>query len=87
MRIVTWNLRGVGYDNKNRMIKNLLKEEDIELVGLVDTKHSEFSPYDIHSCWAQESVDFIHKPAHDRSGGLIISWKKESFKCSKCTKT
>ena len=49
MRIATWNVRGLGSENKKRMVKNLIREESIELIGLVETKHADFSKWDVRS--------------------------------------
>jgi len=43
MRVASWNIRGWGTEGKKTMVKNLIKEECIELIGLVETKHFDVS--------------------------------------------
>ena len=41
MKIASWNIRGFGAERKKSMIKSLIKEEMLDLIGLVETKHNE----------------------------------------------
>ena len=68
------------------MVQNLIREENIELIGQVETNHSQLSQWDIQSCWGQHVADFIQEPAYEGSGGLIISCRKDSFIYSRCIK-
>ena len=79
MRIATWNIRGWGAEGKKNTVKNLIKEESIELIGLVETKHSEVSQWDMLKCWGKQDIDWVHIPASNSSGGLILMWQKEAF--------
>jgi len=40
MKIATWNIRGIGSIEKKNTVKTLIKAESIDLLGLVETKHS-----------------------------------------------
>jgi len=79
MRIATWNIRGWGSKGKKNTVKNLIKEESIELIGLVETKHSDVSQWDMMRCWGKQDTDWVHIPATNSSRGLILTWHKESF--------
>ena len=43
MRIATWNIRDLGGEGKKNTVKNLIKEEIIDLIGLVETKYFDVS--------------------------------------------
>ena len=47
MRVATWNIRGFGDDKKKCMIKNLIKEENLNLISLVETKHTEVTQWEV----------------------------------------
>jgi len=51
MKIASWNVRGLGAEGKKIMIKSIIKEELLDLIGLVETKHNELSEWDMRKCW------------------------------------
>jgi len=62
MRIAVWNIRGWGAEGKKSIVKNLIKEECIELMGLVETKHSEVLQWDMLKCWSRQDAEWVHIP-------------------------
>ena len=80
MRSAVWNVRGVGSTCKKRMVKTLLKEESIKIIGLIETKHSNISAKDMEQYWGNQDCEWLHIPAEEGgSGGIILTWIKESF--------
>jgi len=79
MKIATWNVRGIGSDRKRSMVKNLIKREHLDLIGITKTKHSTLSHWDIVKLWGHQTVDDVHVLVNDGLGRLIISWHKDSF--------
>ena len=73
MRIAAWNIRGFGAQNKKSMINCLIKENYLDLVGFVETKHAELSQWDMVRCWGHQSSQYIHNSAVEGSGGIIVS--------------
>ena len=65
----TWNVRGIGTDNKRYMVKNLIKKDHLDLIGLTETKHSNFSHWDTVKLWGHQTGDYVHVPVIDGSGG------------------
>jgi len=45
----------------------------------VETKHSEISQWDVMKVWGQQNVEWIHLPATNGSGGIIVTWHKDAF--------
>ena len=79
MRLASWNIRGFGDDKKKSMIKSLIKEEKLDLIGLVETKHNTLTEWDMFRCWGHQGSEFMHIIAVNGSGGLILSWHKDIF--------
>jgi len=84
MRIAIWNIRGFGAHNKKSMIKCLIKEDYLDLVGLVETKHAELSQWDIGKCWGHQGSQHMHITAVEGSSGIIVSWHQDSFTLINC---
>ena len=80
MKIASWNVRGWGTEGKKTMVKNFIMGEEIDIIGLVETKHAEVSQWDIRKCWAKQDAEWVHAPAINGSGGLIVSWHKDASK-------
>ena len=80
MRVATWNIRGLGTAEKKATVRRLLKDEHIDLLGLVETKHMDITIWDIRKMWGQQSTEWVHSPAVNGSGGLLVAWNSDSFK-------
>jgi len=50
MKIAVWNIRGIGSSSKKNMIRSLIREKAIDIIGLVESKHNELSVHDINNC-------------------------------------
>jgi len=80
MTIAVWNIRGIGSRTKKDMIKSLITQERIDIMGLVESKHNDISAQDMYSCWGNQDIDWLNVPAEEGgSGGMILAWTKESF--------
>jgi len=66
------------------MINYLIREEHLDLVGLVETKHAVLSQWDIVRCWGHQSSQYIHNTAVEGSGGIIVTWLQDSFSLTNC---
>jgi len=81
MKIGSWNIRGFGADNKKCMIKDIIRAERLDFIGLMETKHTEVTQWDLHKCWGQIRSDYPHVTAKN-SEGLIATWRQDSFTLS-----
>jgi len=80
MKIAVWNIRGIGSSSKKNMIRSLIREKAIDIIGLVESKHNELSVHDINNCWGYQDVEWIQVPAGEGgSGGMILSGNKDAF--------
>ena len=80
MTVAVWNVRGIGSRAKKSMVRSLIIQERIDIIGLVESKHSDITLQDMHSCWGNRDVDWLQVPAEEGgAGGLILAWLKESF--------
>ena len=80
MKIAVWNIRGLGSVEKKVTVRKLIKDEHIDMMGLVETKHSDFSLWDIRKIWGNQDVGWVHSSAVNGSGGLVVFWHHDAFK-------
>jgi len=79
MKVATWNVRGFGNDQKKSMVKRLIRSEKIELIGLTETKAQEINAWDLRKCWGNCNADWEQISARQNSGGILVTWKQQSF--------
>ncbi|XP_020680560.1 uncharacterized protein LOC110098167 [Dendrobium catenatum] len=71
-----WNCRGARKKHTSNYLRHLVGDNEVLFVGLLETKIEVFARADadklIGSGW-----DFVHRPATDRSRGILILWQKD----------
>jgi len=73
LKIITWNIRGIGSDSKRRSIKNRILLEKPDMIILQETKCSEINLQNfIQKSWKKARA--IATDAKGNSGGLAIIW-------------
>jgi len=79
MKIATWNIRGFGTDTKKGVISNIIRKENLNIIGLTETKHEDVTQWDMKKCWGNQNVEWRHVTARQQSGGLILTWRQDVF--------
>lgn len=51
MKLTTWNIRGLGSKRKQRNLNNRIKEENLDMVFIQETKCSIDKLWKIHNKW------------------------------------
>jgi len=79
LRLGSWNIRGFGAENKKSMIKDLIRSEKLDMLGLIETKHNEIAQWELTKCWGKVQAEYTDVNAKGNSGGLIVTWNRETF--------
>ncbi|TYJ44819.1 hypothetical protein E1A91_A02G010600v1 [Gossypium mustelinum] len=79
MKIVSWNIRGLGTNGKVEVINRLVKIQGANVCFLQETKLVNVSEVFVRRIWGDDNFDFRFVAAVGRSGGLITIWDKSSF--------
>lgn len=80
MKVITWNVRGIGIREKCGAIRRFIKKNKTDLLMLQETKKEELSPSIIRELWGLQEVDWFSKPSVGVSGGLLTIWNPAIFK-------
>lgn len=69
MRILIWNIRGLGNEARKKQLKEVMKERDVDIIALQETKRECFTDREFNSF--QGSKDFVWgwKSARGSAGG------------------
>ena len=80
MKIISWNVRGLGSRNKRRMVKDFLKTENPDVVMIQETKKEICDRRFVGSVWTARNKDWVALPASGASGGILIIWDSKNLR-------
>ncbi|XP_028125261.1 uncharacterized protein LOC114322196 [Camellia sinensis] len=84
MKLLSWNIRGIGRPAKRRKIRKLLLDKTIDMVLLQETKQSSTNILWVKSIWPRDKFEFMAVDAEGLAGGLICIWDPDFFHLSDC---
>jgi len=74
MKLISWNVRGLGGAGKRREVSHLVKEHQPFLLCIQDTKLPVVDAFVCKSIWGDGKVDYSYQPSVGASGGLVTLW-------------
>ncbi|RVX04307.1 Beta-arabinofuranosyltransferase RAY1 [Vitis vinifera] len=80
MKIISWNVRGLGSRNKRRMVKDFLRSENPDVVMIQETKKEICDRRFVGSVWTARNKDWVALPASGASGGILIIWDSKNLR-------
>ncbi|RVW25917.1 hypothetical protein CK203_095963 [Vitis vinifera] len=79
MKIISWNVRGLGSSNKRRVIKDFLRLENPDVVMIQETKKEKCDRRLVGSVWTVRNKDWVILPACGASGGILFIWDSKKL--------
>lgn len=76
LKIVSWNVRGM--ESRRRIVKEVLRQEDLDIFIFMETKRSEFCRRRVSSIWKCMRVEREVLEAEGLSGGILVLWNLRS---------
>lgn len=80
MKILSFNVRGIGGMIKRRKVWELIRSEDADMVLLQETKLEACNRFTLASLWGDGGIEWQQAPAVNAAGGLLCLWKSCVFK-------
>lgn len=74
MKVISWNIRGLGHWKKRVAIKEFLQKAGPDIVLLQETKLQEVNLVDVRSIGKSRSKDWVFLPSCGKSRGILIMW-------------
>ncbi|XP_028122358.1 uncharacterized protein LOC114319532 [Camellia sinensis] len=75
--ILSWNIRGLGRQEKKGKIRKILKARNVDVVFLQETKKSAVAEKEVRTLWARNKMDFLAVDSKGLAGGLLCIWDPE----------
>ncbi|CAM8993758.1 unnamed protein product [Rhodiola kirilowii] len=82
MQIISWNVRGVNGAKKQKMIRRLKQQHQLDMLFLQETKIAKLEEKTVSLLWGKEQVHWSSLDSVGRSGGLLTMWSPEFFQLS-----
>lgn len=79
MKIVSFNVRGLGGRVKKRELKKLVNREKLDMMCIQETKLENISQRTCRAIWAGDDFEWCFLPSAGRSGGILCLWRDNSF--------
>ncbi|GMI75027.1 hypothetical protein HRI_001172000 [Hibiscus trionum] len=79
LRIISWNIRGLGRRKKARAIRNLVKEKKPQVIFIQETKVGDISKQLLRRMGCDKSFDFVNAPADGSASGVLSMWNVGCF--------
>jgi len=76
MKIISWNVRGLGGYEKRREVGQLVKETNPYIMCIQETKMCVIDGVVCKTFWNDTNVDFSYLPSRGASGGLLTLWDR-----------
>jgi hypothetical protein len=74
MKLVSWNIRGLGGFEKRKKVRLLVGEKAPFILCLQETKLQFCDDFLGTSLWGNTPCDFSYRPSVEASGGLLTVW-------------
>ncbi|XP_028072866.1 uncharacterized protein LOC114275081 [Camellia sinensis] len=84
MKILSWNVRGLGRKEKRSKIKKIVRERQVDIALFQETKKAELSEEVVRSVWAKEKMEYMGVDAEGSAGGLLCIWDPDIFQIKEC---
>lgn len=79
MKILSWNVRGLGKKEKLGKLKQLIKQRKMDVLLILETKQKTRTKNFIYSIWGDSECDYAEVDANGTAWGLLRIWSTEVF--------
>ncbi|XP_026384378.1 uncharacterized protein LOC113279961 [Papaver somniferum] len=74
LKILSWNLRGLGQDEKIIAVRNEIRRNNVTICSIQKSKKEIVDDSLIRSLWGNIGCNYLHVPSAGASGGIIVMW-------------
>lgn len=81
MKIISYNIRGIGSIIKKREVQELIRKFKPVFCCIQETKLEGMSAIQVKSIWGGDRVNWMVRNSEGRSGGILSMWDPDIFSC------
>ena len=79
IKILSWNVRGVNNPEKRKVIKRFIRDQQVDLIFLQETKVQTMTLKMARSLGAKRFLDWGTVDPSRSSGGILFFWDKRNL--------
>src|ERR1044072_141571 len=79
MKIMSFNIIGVGNRTKWKVVRDIVVKEKVEMLFIQETKSQQINARLCCALWGDGDFEWRAVHAVNRSGGILCVWKKKMF--------
>ncbi|KAL8487745.1 hypothetical protein ACS0TY_024176 [Phlomoides rotata] len=79
MKIISYNVRGMGKKMKISEIKQMIQRNSIDMCCIQESKMEKFEDRIGREIWVDNNFDLAWREEEGRSGGIISKWDQNTF--------
>lgn len=79
MKIISYNIRGLGKRMKRKEVRDLVAEFRADFCCIQETKLEVMEDRVCRATWGNSEVDWVYKASEGRSGGMLSIWNAAIF--------
>ena len=78
IRLFDWNLRGFGQEGRRNQLREHMRREDVDIVGLQETIRQDFSIQELEGL-SRHKFAWQWLPTSSHLGGILLGVKEDTF--------
>jgi exonuclease III len=79
MKIMFWNVRGLGKSYRRSLVRNHIISENLEMVALQETIKQDFEDWELKELAGSQDFSWFWTPSKGHSGGMIMGVKTQNL--------
>lgn len=80
MKIITYNIKGLGRGLKWASIRKMVKKEQVDMLCIQKTKKEVIDKALCQALWDNFEIRWEMQPTINNAGGILCLWSEETFK-------
>ena len=85
MKVLFWNIRGMGKKSRMGLLKDIIYKEIVDIVGIQETIRRDFADWELLALTPGSSFQWKWLPAKGHSGDILVGVKNDIFEVEEWT--
>jgi exonuclease III len=82
MKMLIWNTRGLGDEDKNNIIFKQIMQSNANLICIQETKLQDITIFKARQFLPPRYTGFVFQPADGAAGGILFAWSEREYDVS-----
>jgi len=84
MKVMFWNVRGLGKPHRRSLVRKHILSDNLEVVALQETIKQNFDDWELKELAGNQDFTWFWSPSKGHSGGMMIGVNRERLEVEDC---